>query len=80
MNQIELPIFHHSETSETLKNCGVNYLLEQCEVRPVTFFTMNAISPYYENREEYSCIHSNGSEYICSLKKAKVLEIINKKN
>jgi hypothetical protein len=84
--QVTLPIFHHNDKTDTLKDCGIDYNLSDTEQRDVTFFSINAISSYYEDYEsnlgnikqrEYTSIHSNGSEYICSYPIHVVLEKIN---
>lgn len=67
---IELPILHHNDTTSTFKNIGVDYDLGLCEIRNVIFYHINAISPYIDEQTgvEYTNIHTNGSEYICSYK------------
>ena len=66
--EIELDIYHHNEQTSTLKDIGVDYSLEDCETRKVTFYSIEAISPYIEGKKEFSCVHSNNSEFICVLK------------
>jgi len=65
---IELPILHHSDTTNTFKNIGVDYNLSFCEVRNMIFYHINAISPYIDEETgiEYTNIHTNGIEYICT--------------
>ena len=67
MQPILLPILHHSDNTATFKEMGIDYSLDECETRDMTFYHINAISPYYENDKEYTNIHTNGSEYICTL-------------
>lgn len=76
INRIELPILHHNDSTSLLKDIGVEYSLEQCEVRDMIFYHINAISPYYDNDKEYTNIHTNGSEYICPLKIEQVRKVI----
>lgn len=75
--QITLPIFHHNDTTDTLKDCGIEYDLKDTDTRKVTFLTINAVSPYFDNDDEMTSIHSNGTEYICPYTIDKVLELIN---
>lgn len=65
MRPIELPIFHHTDESHTLKDCGIDYSIQDCEIRQITFYHISAISPYKEGDKEYGCVHSNGQEFIC---------------
>lgn len=77
MKQTILPIFHHTDQTATLKECGVNYCLAECEIRPVKFYQIVAISPYFQDGKEYCSIHANGTEYICTWTIDKVEEKIN---
>ena len=74
MKEIELPIFHYTEKTDTLKKLGLDYKLSDCEIRYMTFYNINAVSPYLDEDKEYCSIHSNGSEFICSLSYLKVKE------
>lgn len=77
MTGITLPIFHHTDQSATLKDCGIEYTFENnCEIRNVTFYQINAISEYFEDDKRYTSIHSNGSEYICKYQIENVRKII----
>jgi len=77
MKGITLPIFHHTDQSATLKDCGIDYTFEDnCEIRDVTFYQINAISEYFEDDRSCTSIHSNGSEYISSLNIKEVEKII----
>jgi hypothetical protein len=79
MKGITLPIFHHTDQSATLKDCGIEYTFEgNCEIRDVTFYQINVISEYFEDDKSYTSIHSNGSEYISSLNIKEVEKIIQK--
>lgn len=65
--EIEIEVFHHTEETQTFKEIGVDYDMSNCGLRPVTFYRIDAISPYYENGKEFSSIHTNNSEYITPL-------------
>ena len=77
MKGIILPIFHHTDQSATLKDCGIDYTFEDnCEIREIIFYQINAISEYLDDGKSYTSIHSNGSEYISSLNIKEVKKII----
>ena len=77
MTPIKLPVFHHTDNSTTLKDCGIEYTLENnCEVREIIFYQINAISEYIEGDNNYTSIHSNGTEYICTMSLNEVLKSI----
>lgn len=77
MNSIELPIFHHTDETKNFDNIGLEFnLADNAEIREMTFFIINAIAPYLEGEKKYSSIHSNGQEYICSLKYESVKDLI----
>jgi hypothetical protein len=63
---ITLPILHHSNTTATLKELALEYSYADCDTRQVTFYTINAISPFTDEGVNFSSIHSNGTEYICT--------------
>lgn len=66
---IDLPILHHSDSTNSFKDLGIEYPLSECEIREITFYHINAISPYYDTKEdfEYTSIHTNNTEFICTL-------------
>lgn len=68
MTPIKLDIYHHTDSTSTLKDIGVDYKIEDCEIRPVIFYHINAISPFFDGGKEYCSVHSNGSEYIANAK------------
>jgi hypothetical protein len=76
MQPISLPILHHSDNTATFKEMGIDYSLDECELRNMVFYHINAISPYFDNEKEYTNIHTNGSEYICPLTIKEVKNII----
>jgi hypothetical protein len=75
---IELPIFHHSSSTQTLKEVGLDFKLEDCEIKLTTFFNINALAEYIgDNEEQYTSIFCNGSEFICSLSYNEIKSIFN---
>ena len=73
---IELPILFNSEQQSQLKELGVDTAIEETEVRQVTFYNIDAVAPYYENGNEYSCIHVSGMEFLCPMKYQEVIRKI----
>lgn len=73
---LELPIFHHTDATRSAKDMGLNYELEDADIRPMTFYHVNALSPYFEDGKEYSSIHTNDSEYTCTMPYKAVREAI----
>lgn len=81
MKGIALPIFHHTDQSATLKDCGVDYTIaDNCEIRNIIFYNINAISEYFENENKYTSIHTNNSEYLCPMNIERVRKIIEDNN
>lgn len=77
MLKLTLPILFHTDNTSTLKNVGIDYELEDCETREITFLHINAIAPYKEKGKEYTSIFTNGTEFICVMKVDEVLEKLN---
>jgi hypothetical protein len=63
MKGLEIDCFYHSETTASLKDLEIQYSLADCDVRPIMFYDIDAISSYSDGEGEYSCIHSNGCEF-----------------
>ena len=76
--ELELPIFHHSDNTISLKDMGIDYSLSDCEVKPITFYNINAISVYIDGENEYCSIHCNNLEYICPQTHREVKSLIRK--
>lgn len=76
MKPIQLNVFHHSDETSTFKDVGMDYKLSDCEVRPIIFYNINAISPYIIDESEHCAIHTNNSEYICVLSFSEVAKLI----
>jgi len=79
MKGITLPIFHHTDQSATFKDCGIDYTFEDnCEIREIIFYQINAISEYLDDGKKYTSIHCNNSEYICTMLIDDVKQLIDK--
>ena len=79
---LTLPILFNPESTGQLKSLGIDVenKLEGLERRPVTFYTIDHIHPYFnEEGVEMTCIVSGGQEYICNDKVGVInREIINR--
>jgi len=60
---ITLPILHFKNSTASVKDLEVTYKLEDCSVKNVTFYRVDAISPF---KDSYSTIYVGGREFICS--------------
>lgn len=69
MNGIELEIFYHTDETRALGGLDIDYDLSDCEKRKMTFYHINAIGPYIDEKRErkFCSIHTNNSEYISPL-------------
>lgn len=77
-NPIDLFIFHHTDETDTMQRVGVDYPMDNAELRKITFYTINAVSQFFDDGNEYASIHTNGSQYICPMTKDKLNELIKK--
>jgi len=75
MKPIELPILFYVGDYEKAKLLGKESEL-QVEKRLTWFLQISFIEPYKYNDNDYSMIHSNGVEVICTMKPRQVIEAI----
>jgi hypothetical protein len=64
---IEFNILHSTEKTRELNKLDIDYPLSDCDVRPITFYHINAIGTHFDrndNDKEYVEIHTNGNEFI----------------
>jgi hypothetical protein len=61
---ITLPILHHNNTTASIRDLGVTYELKDCSVKSVTFYSINAISPF---KDSYSTIYVGDREFVCTM-------------
>lgn len=78
MFEIQLPIFFKTEKVEINEEIGINYSLDECEIRLMTFYSVNAVSEHFDNEKEYSMIYSNSDTFVCNMKKHEVINLIRK--
>jgi len=66
--ELELFVFCHTEETFRAKNMGMTYSMQDCNSRPATFYTIDAIDPYVDEvtGRDYCCIYSSTKEFICT--------------
>lgn len=64
---IKLPIYHHTDASDSLAALEIQAGLDMCDVQDVYFFTIDAVSEYKEEDRVCSIVHCNGVEFLCDL-------------
>lgn len=65
---LKLPIFFHTDSTRILQDTGVDYKLDDCETREMSFYQIAALSPYIDyddDKKEYCRIHTNGDTFLC---------------
>lgn len=80
MFNLTLPILHHTDETRSLKAIDIDYQLADCEIRQMTFYSINATSEYKDESIDHglTSVFSNGSEFICNLPKDEVDNLIAK--
>ena len=61
---ITLPILHHNNRTVSVQDLGVSYELKDCSVKNVTFYKIDAISPFIKS---YSTIYVGSREFVCDV-------------
>jgi len=76
---ITLPIYFHTEQTETFEKVEMPFSIKDCEVRDVHFWYIEAASEFKEDGKVVATrIHFNGDTMLCSLPIDQVIKIINK--
>lgn len=69
MEGIELDIIYNTDATTAKRKAGIEFLLSECDVKPVTFYRIDAISELIdEDDSEYSNIYVGGEVWNCVLK------------
>jgi hypothetical protein len=76
--KIKLPIFFNTEETYQKEELGIETSLEEAELKHTTFYSIDVITPYIENDNEYCKIYAGGSEFICSLPVKEVEKLVEK--
>lgn len=77
--KVKLPILFNKETDNTLIELGVKSE-EECipETRDMIFLNIDALSPYFYNDNEFTCIHTSNQNFICPMLMNEVLNSFEK--
>jgi len=67
MTPIEFNCLYWNDGQAQLNDLGVRPSIEDCEERPIIFFQINHIKPYFEDEHSFTSIHSGNEEYIVKL-------------
>ena len=76
---ITIPVFFHSDETETAEKIGIEYTVDQSEIRDVTFYVVDAVSTYIDHEDDkkvYGRVYSNGSQYITSISYPRLIELL----
>jgi len=74
--KLKLPIYFNTDETTTLKETGIDYDIEENDIRPVIFYHIDAIAPYLEGGKKYTQISLGGDVWICNKPIEKVEEMI----
>lgn len=64
---IELEIFFNNDDTVTLDRLDLPVRWCDYDVRKVTFFNIDAISPHIEEGRSYSKVHCGGDMFLCNM-------------
>lgn len=80
--KVKLPIFFKNDEFENAELCGKSLTYSQCDIRTIIFYDIECISPFEDDVDgkQYTCIHSNTSEFICQLPITEVEKLIDDAN
>lgn len=76
MNYLELKILFYNDETAQLEDLGIKFDINSHDVKKMSFFNIEAVSPYVVEDRNYSIIHSNADEFVCIDNYEKVLEKI----
>lgn len=78
MKPIEFEVLFWEREQNALNDLGIRPNIKEADTRPVTFYRIDAISPYYEDDDstEMCCIYSGNEEYIVNKKYNTVKQLL----
>jgi hypothetical protein len=76
MRPLELHCLFNDTEQAKLEDLGIRPNILSADTRPITFYNIQNLSPYYEQNQNYSCIESGGQEYIIPKTYEEVKQII----
>lgn len=75
---ITLDIFFHTEETSNMEDAGLDYDIEDCEIRQITFYQISHIKPRKEGKKWFTAICANATEYVSPITYDKVKAEIDK--
>ena len=77
MNPIEFQILFYEREQHELNRIGIRPPIQEANTRPITFYSIDHIFPYFEDDDtEMTTIVSGGIEYIVDLTYEQVKNLI----
>lgn len=80
--ELELDVVWHSDETEVQQKLGIVFHYRDCEIRRLTFYNAELISPVQDEDEEagsiYSKIHVNGDIFIIKMPYRELKQLIRK--
>jgi hypothetical protein len=64
---IELYCLYWDDSQTQLNDLGIRPNIEECELKPVTFYKIDHIKPYIEGKHSFTTVVSSGEEYIAKV-------------
>lgn len=68
--QISLPIFWHTDETANLSEIGVDFKMNDCRIKEITFYNIDCICSCDgdgdNEKEIYTKVFSSGQNFICS--------------
>lgn len=79
MKPIELDTFFHNEDTSKLEEMGMDYDVDDCDIRKMTFYDIKTIAPYFGNNDDknYCTVGANGSPFICKITYSQLKALLN---
>lgn len=67
MKKIELPIFHFNDHTSRLRDVGIDWSYEDCDIKMMTFYNIDVIGIDEYQGKDYGLIISGGSTFTSPL-------------
>ena len=64
MFKLKLPILLNTEQTEIMEEMGIEVDFNECPVKKMTFYSINATIAFFQNGKYWTEIHSNGSTFV----------------
>ena len=76
--KLKLPIFFNTDETTTLKESGIDYEIEENDIRFVVFYHIDAIAPHLKDGRKYTTVYSCGDCFICNKPISEIEEMIDR--